>query len=137
MSKIHVAASVATETAMGVRGGKDVDVTVTLPRTAARWWVWHDQDSSRASASMSEAETRCGAWVADDSDDGPEDVTIEGEVTLVPAQDGSPTYEAYGMDPNAWISAPLLSALSDALDGEAFSDALREIRAAAAAQCFQ
>ena len=39
---------------------------------ADAWWAWHDQDSSRASATMEEAEERCAAWVAGTSDDGPD-----------------------------------------------------------------
>ena len=35
------------------------------------WWEWHDQDYSRASAEMDEAEARCAEWIAGTSDDGP------------------------------------------------------------------
>ena len=42
-----------------------------IERTAESWWAWHDADCDRHSVDMSEAEARCAAWVAGDSDDGP------------------------------------------------------------------
>lgn len=41
------------------------------------WWVWHDADASRWShgedpdEATRDAERRCAAWVAGESDDGP------------------------------------------------------------------
>lgn len=52
-------------------------------RTADAWWAWHDQDQLRHEsddgtlegvyAAVRRAEARCAAWVAGESDDGPED----------------------------------------------------------------
>lgn len=45
-------------------------------RTAEQWWTWHDADYSRISAgedpseATRDAEARCAAWVAGQSDDG-------------------------------------------------------------------
>jgi len=36
------------------------------------WWDWHDADSSRHYATMDEAEAACRAWVAGESDVGPD-----------------------------------------------------------------
>jgi len=47
------------------------EVLLTVPRTADMWWAWHDQDSSRWSTDVSDAEQRCAAWVAGESNDGP------------------------------------------------------------------
>lgn len=43
-----------------------------VARTAEAWWSWHDADNDRVSASVSDAEARCAAWVAGESTDGPE-----------------------------------------------------------------
>lgn len=69
-------------------GGEAWDAMAYEPADAAdanadRWWAWHDQDASRASATMAEADRRCAAWVAGESDDGPdrEDV-VEVEIAM-------------------------------------------------------
>lgn len=49
-----------------------------------------------------------------------------GEVTLAPAQDGRPCYEAIAPYADGWVSGALLASLSS-LEGEAFHDALRTI----------
>lgn len=51
--------------------GKGVEIIAIEGRTSEAWWAWHDQDSIRWSQSTSEAEERCAAWVAGESDDGP------------------------------------------------------------------
>lgn len=38
---------------------------------ADAWWAWHDQDASRWSETPEEAEARCSAWTAGETDDGP------------------------------------------------------------------
>lgn len=63
---------------------------------------------------------------------------LEGEVTLVPAQDGRPEYEVYGPPGDGgaeyWVSSGLLDALAAACGddtGRRFPDGLREISDAA------
>lgn len=46
-------------------------------RTAEQWWAWHDLDPKRWSPYAHEAEGRCAAWVAGESDDGPQDLQKE------------------------------------------------------------
>lgn len=41
-------------------------------RTEEDWWEWHDKNQDRWSETTEEAEARCAAWVAGDSDDGPD-----------------------------------------------------------------
>lgn len=43
-------------------------------RTNDAWWAWHDADQARWSQDVEEAETRCAAWVAGESNDGPDAV---------------------------------------------------------------
>lgn len=59
---------------------------------------------------------------------------IEGEVTLVPREDGSPGYASWGSSPDFWVSGGLLREL-EALPGEDFRAALAEIESAAAKEC--
>jgi hypothetical protein len=42
-------------------------------RAESRWWEWYATDAATTSDTLDEAEMRCAAWVAGDSDDGPED----------------------------------------------------------------
>jgi hypothetical protein len=58
------------------------------------------------------------------------DRTIEGEVTLLPAVDGRPRYEAWEAGPDNWVSGGLLGELH-ALSDVKFGEALDEIEAAA------
>lgn len=46
-------------------------VRVAPERCDDTWWAWHDRDAERWSPSVEEAEARCAAWVAGESDDGP------------------------------------------------------------------
>ena len=52
---------------------------IETERTEDAWWTWHDADYSRLSPgedpeeATADAEARCAAWVAGESDDGPED----------------------------------------------------------------
>lgn len=46
-------------------------------RTDVAWWAWHDADATRWSLgapdkATEDAERRCAAWIARESDDGPE-----------------------------------------------------------------
>lgn len=56
---------------------KGIRFTHGSRRTTDAWWAWHDRDSSRWSGgedpneATAEAERRCAAWVAGESDDGP------------------------------------------------------------------
>lgn len=43
-------------------------------------------------------------------------VEHRGEVTLTPAQDGRPTFEAYGSDPSMWVSGALWGIIRDLPD---------------------
>ena len=121
----------------GVERAVDVDVTITMPRTARAWWAWHDRtpeadrDGGRPSyQSTEDAKTACLRWVAGESDEGP-GTEVDGEVTLLPAADGRPGYGAWGQ-PDHWVSAGLLRAL-EALSEETRRRALSEIEAAASA----
>lgn len=46
-------------------------------RTEEQWWTWHDADQANWSPgedpdeATADAEARCAAWVAGESDDGP------------------------------------------------------------------
>lgn len=46
-------------------------------RTEEMWWAWHDANSANwsggedADEALKEAEERCKAWVAKESNDGP------------------------------------------------------------------
>ena len=48
-----------------------------MSRTEDAWWAWHDADADRWSPgddpheATADAERRCAAWVAGESDDGP------------------------------------------------------------------
>jgi DnaJ-class molecular chaperone len=42
-------------------------------RAESRWWEWYTSGEAPASLTEEDAEMRCAAWVAGDSDDGPED----------------------------------------------------------------
>lgn len=106
-----------------------------MTRTETQWWAWHDADQSRWSQTTEVAESRCSAWVAGQSEDGPEPVTIDvyhvaagdtgaggwdcdvtygdvdGEATLLPSEhDGHPA--SWGQ-PDHWLSAELLRALPE------------------------
>ncbi len=59
---------------------------------------------------------------------------VEGEVTLLPAEDGRPVYESWG-EPSMWVSGKLLAEVSRAYDGDEFRAALRAIASAAARRC--
>ncbi|MFT3764199.1 MAG: hypothetical protein QM820_01565 [Minicystis sp.] len=70
--------------------------------------------------------------------DVPVTITIDeevtrGSVTLVPAEDGSPVYAAWGK-PEDWVSEELLGALRD-LDETDRREALDDIEAAASEVC--
>lgn len=63
--------------------------TAAPTRTADAWWRWHDADYSRHSATMEEAEERCRAWVAGESDEGPEAEECEHESEIPPNGHGA------------------------------------------------
>lgn len=56
----------------------EMHTTAATARTEERWWAWHDADPDRwspgedAAEATADAERRCAAWVAGESDDGPE-----------------------------------------------------------------
>lgn len=58
--------------------GSDEEAEEIAPeRSMDAWWAWHDADADRWSggegdAATADAERRCAAWVAGESDDGPE-----------------------------------------------------------------
>lgn len=64
----------------------------------------------------------------------PSGATIEGEVTLRPAEDGRPVYERWG-SLDHWMDARSISALRAALSGGEFADAIDAIEAAASRAC--
>ena len=135
MPEMTIEASYPRPTDTGTDRGIDVDWTLALPRTEEKWWAWHDEDAARWSDGEDEfdatadAEHRCAAWVAGESDDGPEPVTIEGEVTLLPRPDGD-GYGAWG-EPAHWISGDALCQLMR-LPLDEFHCALRAIEQACA-----
>lgn len=46
--------------------------SLSAHRTPEAWWLWHDASYDRCSDSVDEAEARCAAWVAGESDYGPD-----------------------------------------------------------------
>jgi hypothetical protein len=65
----------------------------------------------------------------------PDGRAVTGEVTLLPAADGRPVYEAWG-EPSAWVEEGLLRALRTAYPARRdFRAALEEVEAMASAQC--
>lgn len=64
----------------------------------------------------------------------PDGREIDGEVTLLPREDGSPGYAAWGSRDH-WVSGDLLRALDEALSDDEVRDVLDEIESAASAAC--
>lgn len=52
--------------------GQTLQDAAALERTEDAWWAWHDADQSRIYASTDEAQAVCVAWVAGQSDVGPD-----------------------------------------------------------------
>jgi hypothetical protein len=64
-----------TRSTVTVACGDDEWEVKPSARTEDAWWAWHDADADRWSGGddgTAEAERRCAAWVAGDSNDGPE-----------------------------------------------------------------
>lgn len=83
--------------AMADIDGIDLDelrVQAGTPRSEEAWWSWHDADQSRWSSSTEEAEQRCAAWVAGESDDGP-DVGDDHDTGRIESIDGDMAYVAW------------------------------------------
>lgn len=52
-------------------------------RRASDWWAWHEADYSRVFSTQEEADAACAAWVAGDSDTGPDTSLV-----TAPSSDG-------------------------------------------------
>lgn len=65
----------------------------------------------------------------------PNGATLSGEVTLAPAQDGRPVYQAYGQSPDQWVSGALRDGLDAAAEGKGtLREYLEQIESAASAK---
>lgn len=64
----------------------------------------------------------------------PSGATVEGEVTLLPAEDGRPVYESWGALDN-WMDSRSIKQLRAELSGDDLSNAISAIEAAASHAC--